>query len=65
MAENDNVPYKEQEDGSILAKVGLDENEQFEEETRLSSTPAFMLEFERTKEILGRHLPQAPGSPER
>ena len=34
MAENDNVPYKEQEDGSILAKVGLDENEQFEEETK-------------------------------
>ena len=34
MAENNNVPYKEQEDGSILAKVGLDENEQFEEETK-------------------------------
>ena len=34
MAENDNVPYKEQEDGSILAKVGLDENEQFEEENK-------------------------------
>lgn len=32
MAENDNVPIKEREDGSIVAKVGVDENEQFENE---------------------------------
>ena len=32
MANNDNVPIKEREDGSIVAKVGVDENEQFEDE---------------------------------
>ena len=32
MAEKDEVPIKEQEDGSILAKIGLDENEEFQKE---------------------------------
>jgi ubiquinone/menaquinone biosynthesis C-methylase UbiE len=34
--------------------------DQFSEETRLQMAP-FQLEFERTKDILSRHLPPAPG----
>lgn len=34
MSEKDNVPIKENEDGSIIAKVGVDENDQFEDENK-------------------------------
>ena len=41
MAENDkDIPVKEQEDGSILAKIGVDENEQFEEENKAKTAAA-------------------------
>jgi hypothetical protein len=34
------IPVKEQEDGSILAKIGVDENEQFEEENKTAAAEA-------------------------
>jgi hypothetical protein len=37
MSEKENIPIKENEDGSVLAKIGVDENEQFEEETKAAA----------------------------